>query len=48
MGQGEWGQAIAHRIYARTRASYHNVTAASLDRILHVNGAEAPAHAGGS
>jgi hypothetical protein len=47
MGQGEWGQAIAHRIYARTRSSYHNVTVTSLDRMMHVNGAT-PVGGGGS
>jgi len=37
MGQGEWGQPIARRIYARTRESYHSVTSGAVDRI--VNGA---------
>ncbi len=34
MAQGAWGQAIARRIYARARASYHPVTAESVDRIV--------------
>jgi leukotriene-A4 hydrolase len=32
--QGEWGRTIAGRLYARARAGYHNVTAASVDRLL--------------
>ena len=34
--QGEWGQPIARRIYARTRASYHAVTSGSVDRVVGV------------
>lgn len=32
--QGEWGRPIAQRIYARARPSYHNVTTATVDRML--------------
>jgi aminopeptidase N len=32
--QGEWGQPIARRIYARTRSSYHAVTSSSVDRVV--------------
>jgi aminopeptidase N len=34
MGEGEWGRAIARRIYDRTRASYHSVTQQSVDRVV--------------
>ncbi len=34
--QGEWGQPIARRIYANTRASYHAVTSSSVDRVVGV------------
>lgn len=33
-GEGEWGQAHAKRIYAKTRPGYHAVTRASVDRVL--------------
>lgn len=32
--QGEWGRPIARRIYADTRATYHSVTQAGVDRIM--------------
>ena len=32
--EGEWGRPIARRIYDRTRASYHSVTLAGVDRVL--------------
>ncbi|WBY16392.1 M1 family metallopeptidase [Erythrobacteraceae bacterium WH01K] len=32
--EGEWGRPIARRIYDRTRASYHSVTRAGVDRVL--------------
>uniref|UniRef100_UPI003513D0DF M1 family metallopeptidase n=1 Tax=Henriciella pelagia TaxID=1977912 RepID=UPI003513D0DF len=32
--EGEWGQPIARRIYAKTRDSYHAVTRAGVDRIV--------------
>jgi hypothetical protein len=35
MDQGEWGQPIARRIYARTRESYHSVTSGAVDRIMN-------------
>ena len=38
MGQGAWGQAIARRIYARTRPSYHAVTQSAVDRIVRPAG----------
>jgi len=34
MAEGEWGQAIARRIYARTRPSYHSVTQAAIDKAM--------------
>ncbi len=34
---GDWGRTIATRIYARTRATYHPVTQAGVDRILSSN-----------
>jgi leukotriene-A4 hydrolase len=34
--QGEWGQPIARRIYARTRAGYHAVTSGSVDNVVGV------------
>ncbi len=33
--QGDWGQAHAKRIYAKTRAGYHAVTRAGVDRIIN-------------
>ena len=38
MGEGEWGQPIARRIYAQTRDSYHAVTRAGVDRVLGIAG----------
>ncbi len=35
-GEGEWGRAIARRVYARTRPTYHAVTTGSVDRVLGV------------
>ena len=35
MGEGEWGQPIAKRIYARTRAGYHAVTQGSVDKVVN-------------
>jgi leukotriene-A4 hydrolase len=34
MEQGEWGEPIARRIYARTRPSYHSVTSGAVDRLM--------------
>ena len=34
MGQGEWGQPIARRIYSATRSGYHTVTQRAVDRIV--------------
>jgi len=34
MGEGEWGQRIARRIYDRTRASYHSLTRQAVDAIV--------------
>jgi hypothetical protein len=34
MEQGEWGQALARRIYARARPGYHPVTSGSVDAIV--------------
>jgi hypothetical protein len=33
--QGEWGQAIARRIYAEARAGYHPLAVRAIDRILN-------------
>ncbi|GGB17156.1 aminopeptidase [Sphingomonas metalli] len=33
-GQGDWGRALATRIYARARPGYHAVTATTVDKIL--------------
>jgi leukotriene-A4 hydrolase len=38
MGQGEWGQPIARRIYAQTRAGYHAVTQGCVDEVVGVAG----------
>jgi leukotriene-A4 hydrolase len=32
--EDEWGQAIARRIYAETRPSYHSVTQGSVDKAV--------------
>ena len=34
MGEGEWGRAIARRIYAKTRSGYHAVTRDGVDRVV--------------
>lgn len=34
MDQGEWGQPIAKRIYAKTRSSYHAVTTGTVDKTV--------------
>jgi hypothetical protein len=34
MGEDAWGQAIARRIYADTRAGYHAVTRGSVDKVV--------------
>ncbi|QWC56520.1 aminopeptidase [Erythrobacter sp. 3-20A1M] len=34
MGEGDWGQPIAKRIYAKTRGSYHSVTRGAVDAIV--------------
>jgi leukotriene-A4 hydrolase len=38
MKEDEWGQTIARRIYADTRASYHSVTQGSVDEVVNVVG----------
>ena len=38
MKEGDWGQPIARRIYARTRPSYHSVTQGSVDKVVNVGG----------
>lgn len=38
LAQGEWGQPIARRIYAATRAEYHPVTSGSVDRAMAAAG----------
>jgi leukotriene-A4 hydrolase len=34
MSEAEWGEPIARRIYANTRASYHSVTQGSVDEVV--------------
>ena len=34
MGEGEWGQAIAKRVYARARPTYHSVTTGTVDKTV--------------
>jgi leukotriene-A4 hydrolase len=34
MGEGEWGEPIARRIYAATRPTYHAVTQGSVDEVV--------------
>ncbi len=34
MAQGDWGRAIAQRIYAQARPGYHSVTAGSVDEVV--------------
>lgn len=36
MEQGNWGQPIARRIYAKTRSSYHSVTQETIDAMVGV------------
>jgi leukotriene-A4 hydrolase len=38
MAEGAWGQPIARRIYADTRAGYHSVTQGSVDEAVNVAG----------
>jgi hypothetical protein len=38
MKEDEWGQAIARRIYAETRAGYHSVTQDSVDEAVKPGG----------
>jgi aminopeptidase N len=34
MGQGEWGQALAKKIYAQARSTYHPVSVGTIDQIV--------------
>jgi leukotriene-A4 hydrolase len=34
MEQGDWGQALARRIYRQARPGYHSVTSGSVDAIV--------------
>ena len=34
MGEGDWGQSLARRIYAKTRPGYHAVTREGVDRLV--------------
>ena len=34
MGQGNWGQTIARRVYAQARPGYHFVTSGSVDKVV--------------
>jgi leukotriene-A4 hydrolase len=34
MGQGQWGQQIARRVYAQARPGYHSVTTGSVDKVV--------------
>jgi leukotriene-A4 hydrolase len=38
MGQGEWGEPIARRVYAKTRPGYHSVTRGSVDDLMQPAG----------
>jgi hypothetical protein len=38
MDEGDWGQPIARRIYAKTRAGYHAVTQGSVDAVVRSAG----------
>jgi aminopeptidase N len=38
MDEGDWGQPIARRIYAKTRAGYHAVTQGSVDAVVRPAG----------
>ena len=38
MEQDEWGEPIARRIYAETRAGYHAVTQGSVDEVVSAGG----------
>ena len=38
MGEGEWGQPIARRIYARARPGYHSVTTGTVDETVNASG----------
>jgi leukotriene-A4 hydrolase len=39
MGQGAWGQAIAHRVYAKARPGYHSVTTGTVDKVVPLSAA---------
>lgn len=39
-GQGDWGKALAARIYAKAKPGYHAVTRVTVDRILKEGGVE--------
>ena len=34
MGEGDWGQPIARRLYARARPTYHSVTTSRVDKLI--------------
>ena len=34
MAQGEWGKALATRLYAADRPGYHSVTTGSVDKVV--------------
>ncbi|MGB3377853.1 MAG: leukotriene A4 hydrolase C-terminal domain-containing protein, partial [Allopontixanthobacter sediminis] len=34
MEQGNWGQPIARRIYAKTRPTYHAITQGTVDKLM--------------
>jgi aminopeptidase N len=38
VGQGAWGRAIADRVYAQARPTYHSVTRGRVDKLLGVTG----------
>ena len=38
MGEGEWGEPIARRIYAETRPGYHAVTQGAVDKVVSAGG----------
>ncbi|WNO54460.1 M1 family metallopeptidase [Stakelama saccharophila] len=39
MNEGDWGQSLARRIYAKARPGYHSVTSGTVDEIVGWNGA---------
>jgi leukotriene-A4 hydrolase len=40
MAQGDWGKALAQRIYSATRPGYHSVTVGSVDKVVRLDPAK--------